>query len=248
MLLKERTDGQKERLLKMYNRPFIYFKPHYNSVIPLKIYQTWKTKDLPPKMKECVEKLKRTNPQFEHFLFDDNDCREFIKNHFRKEVLDTYDKLKPGAYKADLWRYCILYINGGIYLDIKVSCINNFKLIELTEKEHFVIDRPPNSIYNCVLCCKRGNPFLLTAINQIVENAKNNYYGETPLHPTGPCMLGKVAMKYGYRLNLDMNHYIGGNKILYKNTFVLSSIYPSYASERKGIHYGELWKRRDIYN
>lgn len=66
------------------NRPYYTTKTTYNSIIPLKIYQTWYTKNLPPKMKERVELLKVDNPQFEHCLFDDNDCREFIKNNFQQ--------------------------------------------------------------------------------------------------------------------------------------------------------------------
>jgi hypothetical protein len=110
--------------------------------IPLDIYQTWSTKNLPPKMKQCVDKLKFDNPEFTHHLFDDEMCREFIKKHFDKDVLNAFDKLKPGAYKADLWRYCVLYKNGGIYLDIKYQCEPSFKLIELIDTEHFVLERP----------------------------------------------------------------------------------------------------------
>jgi hypothetical protein len=67
-----------------YNRPYNLFKNEYNSIMPLKIYQTWYTKNLPPKMSENVENLKKQNPRFEHYLFDDNDCREFIKNNFKR--------------------------------------------------------------------------------------------------------------------------------------------------------------------
>ena len=68
---------------KIYDQPYIYNKLYYKSVIPLKIYQTWFTKNLSLKLSERVEAIKRDNPRFEHFLFDDNDCREFIKNNFR---------------------------------------------------------------------------------------------------------------------------------------------------------------------
>ena len=112
------------------------------SVIPLHIYQTWHTKKLPPKMKECVEKLKKDNPEFEHHLYDEPNCRNFIKKHFDKEVLNTYDKIIPSAYKCDLWRYCVMYKKGGIYLDIKFQCEPGFKLMELTNREHYVLDRP----------------------------------------------------------------------------------------------------------
>jgi hypothetical protein len=111
------------------------------SVIPLDIYQTWKTTALPPKMKACVEDLKAKNPEFRHHLYDDTMCRAFIQNNFPTDVLDAFDTLIPGAFKADLWRYCILYKRGGIYLDIKFNCVRGFRLINLTDKEYFVLDR-----------------------------------------------------------------------------------------------------------
>ena len=239
----------------MYNRPYRFFKPYYNSVIPLKIYQTWITKDLPPKMKECVELLKSQNPKFEHHLFDDNDCRNFIRTHFRPDVLNAYDKLIPGAYKADLWRYCVLFINGGIYMDIKLSCINGFKLIELTEKEHFVKDRPsPLSIYNAMMVCKAWNPFLLKCIRTIVNNVNNKYYGNSPIDPTGPVLLGNVILNNKIKLNIDMKHHDDGGYIIYKNTFIISNNYDEYDFERTEIykkinlnHYDKMWHEKNIY-
>jgi mannosyltransferase OCH1-like enzyme len=118
------------------------FFHNIESVIPLDIYQTWSTKDLPPKMKECVEKLKSDNPEFTHHLYDDTECRQFIKENYDENVLNAYDKLIPTAYKADLWRYCLLYKKGGIYLDIKFQCEKGFKLIEMTDDEYFILDRP----------------------------------------------------------------------------------------------------------
>ncbi len=112
------------------------------AVIPLDIYQTWHTKDLPPKMRECVEKLKKANPEFTHHLYDENDCREFIKNNFDSDVLEAFDGLIPLSYKSDLWRFCVLYKNGGIYLDIKFEPVGDFKFIELVDKEYFVLDKP----------------------------------------------------------------------------------------------------------
>ena len=63
------------------------------------------------------------------FIISFNVNFDFIKNNYPVDVLEAFNKLIPGAYKADLWRYCVLYKLGGIYLDIKYSCVNNFKLI-----------------------------------------------------------------------------------------------------------------------
>jgi len=120
----------------------VAYKEGMEQAIPLDIYQTWHTKELPPKMRECVERIKKANPEFRHHLYDNDDCREFMKNNFDKDVLDAFDRLIPGAYKADLWRYCVLYKNGGVYLDIKFEPINNFKFIDLMDRENFVLERP----------------------------------------------------------------------------------------------------------
>ena len=113
------------------------------NLVPFIIYQTWHSKELPPKMSACVEKLKKDNPEFEHHLYDDEDCRAFIKENYDSSVLQAYDSLVPGAYKADLWRYCVIYKTGGVYLDIKFQCEPGFSLKELTKDyETFILDRP----------------------------------------------------------------------------------------------------------
>ena len=214
-------------------------------VIPLHVYLTWKTLELPPRMKEHYTKLCDHNPEFQFHLYDDDQCRDFLQTYFPYTV-EAFDKLIPGAYKADLWRLCILYQYGGIYMDTKLECLGNFKLYSLVDKEHFVIDRPIHSphIYNAFMVCKPNNPFLLECIHQLVKNVKNNYYGESPLSPTGPEMLGRFALKHG--LNVDMVHSQEIDKhIIYKNVAILKN-YGGYYEDRK-IDYGDLWKKKVIY-
>ncbi len=191
-----------------------------DSIIPLCIYQTWHTTNLPPKMQHAVNTIKAHNPEFQHFLYDDNMCREFIKNNFPEDVLHAYDYLIPGAYKADLWRYCILYKNGGIYLDIKYIPYENFKFLNLTKKEHFVIDletfeenpyfyRCESSgecgIYNAIMVTLPGNKKLLDIINHVVCNVKNKFYGKNYLEPTGPQLLKKYFTDYE-KISIELKH------------------------------------------
>ena len=92
------------------------------------------------------------------------------------------------------------------------------------------------------------------AINQIVYNAKNKYYGSSPLDPTGPVMLGNLILNNKLKLNIDMFHYIYGGYIIYKNRFVISTEYPEYNNERSNAYnsiktkrYDSLWYDRNIY-
>ena len=90
------------------------------SKIPLTIYQTYNWKDrIPAKVEANMLKFA---PQYERSIYNDSECAEFIKTHFHSSVLQTYLHLK-GAHRADLFRYAILYINGGVYMDIKTELL-----------------------------------------------------------------------------------------------------------------------------
>jgi mannosyltransferase OCH1-like enzyme len=241
--------------LKIKNKLKINYpmKKYYINVIPLNIFQTWHTKNLPPLMRNNVEYIQKLNPAFKYTLFDDEDCRNFIKENFPNDVLDAFNKLIPGAYKADLWRYCVLYKLGGIYLDIKYRPVNGFKFINLTEKEHWVLDIDNNGIYNALMVCKPGNEILLNAINQIVKNVQIKYYGGSCLDPTGPNLLAKY-FNNNTKKQFDLKHSFFENHsnrfIHYKNYIILKS-YNGYLQEhsknQKVEHYSVLWGKKAIY-
>ena len=228
-------------------------KSNYNMIIPTNIFQTWHSKFLPPKMVKSMATIQRLNPRFKYFLYDDNDCREFIRNHFKPDVLWAYDSLIPGAYKADLWRYCILFIHGGIYLDIKYTPLNGFKFINLTEKEHLVADIGNVNIYNALMVCLPRNEILFKAIRQIVENVKNKYYGNGWLDPTGPGLLSKIVSTS--EEIVDLRHAeLNGNinyRVIYFNDIPLLKSYNGHTTERdkysKKKHYSILWSERRVY-
>jgi hypothetical protein len=227
-----------------------------SSIIPLNIFQTWYTLDLPAKMKENVDMLKQENPEFTFYLYDDKMCRDFIQTHFDEDVVWAFDKLKPGAYKADLWRYCVLYIHGGIYLDIKYRCVNDFKLIQFTDREYWVKDRLysiHNSIkhvygvYQAFIVSLPKNNLLMTCINQIIRNCKLNYYSQNDLSVTGPHLVAN------YMNNTDimnMKLLFDGNSIIYNNKAIMTT-YNEYRKEQTNTgatYYKVSWLRADIFN
>jgi mannosyltransferase OCH1-like enzyme len=192
-------------------------------------------------------------------MYDNNDCRIFIASNFDSNVLDAYDSLIPGAYKADLWRYCILYKLGGIYLDIKYYTVNNFKLISLTDKEYFVrdIEKSGSGIYNAFMICKPGNPKMLRCIHKIIENVKNRFYGESIFSPTGPLLLlnefddNELAELDIFSIS-EFNDPPQTCITMYDKPIL--AIYKEYNIERKEFiqnqntkPYYELWKDRQIY-
>ena len=225
--------------------------------IPLYIYQTWNTLRLPPGMAQNVMHLKNRNPEFKYQLFDDAMCYNFIKNNFGKDVLYAFNKLKPGAYKADLWRYCVLYKTGGMYLDIKLKCLGNFKLIDLIKDEYWVRDKPRKhaGIYQAFMICRPKNKALLHCIHAIVNYAKFDCLGGGPLSVTGPNLLSTfVSPKYNDITRLQLQGFLNNHLHIYDaylNKPILG-IYNRYRHEQKITnalpHYSILWKFKEIYN
>ena len=220
-------------------------------MIPRFIFQTWSTKNLPPLMFKAIQNLISENPDFKYFLFDDSDCREFIKNNFDEDILYAYDNLIPGAYKADLWRYCILFIKGGIYLDIKYTPINGFRFSYILPKEHLVSDVDGKGIYNALMICEPGNKLLFQAIRQIVDNVKTKFYGKCGLCPTGPNLLCNFISTNNEIV--DLQHYNIGDKliIISHNNKPILRCYNGYHRERENYsktqHYSILWRNKNIY-
>ena len=221
-----------------------------NSIIPLNIYQYWNSLNLPKKLKENVDLIKKNNPEFKYYLYDDEMCRKFIKHNFDKDALYSFDKLKPGAYKTDLWIYCMLYINGGIYLDITYKCINNFSLINLTTKEYY------KGIYNKLLIFMPNSKLLFKCIQLIIKNIKNNNYGYSELHITGPQMMSSFFDDHDIQnLNTNLNLSNCGKYILFNNNKILQL----YSEEQNQLSFNDnicdknitnykvCWLERDVY-
>ena len=235
------------------------YKPN---IIPNVCYSCWHSSILPTKMRENYDNLIKQNPEMIFSLYDENMCRQFIYDNFDETVLHAYDTLCPSSYKSDLWRYCVLYKNGGIYLDIKYISVNNFKLLQLCTKEHFTLERighwgdKMHGIYTALIAVKPENEILNKCISKIVQNVQNRDYGRNALYPTGPGLLGNIIL--GDELENFKNMYnieLFANKldmnIIYQNNIIFK-IYPEYREEQlihqTNLYYRQMWLQMCIYN
>jgi hypothetical protein len=245
--------------------------PRVISGVPLAIYQSWLTNTMPLKMYENMKGLLEANPEFDHYLYSHERCLQFIKDNYPQKVVDAYKSLKPGAYKSDLWRYCILYKLGGVYMDVKFY--TTVPIVKLLEKsaEIFAIDTIAENTDDKILRCKKKpaiyNGFLVTPPNnkifkdciyEVVKNCEKREYTNSSLTITGPCLLGRFVKKYKGDTFLENNkfHFIGvsendvpmGNIIEGDETIVKQ--YPEYRDElsnSKVEHYTNMWHRKNIY-
>ena len=115
------------------NEESFFFKSSDNLKIPKKIYLTYFAKDKIPN--KVWRNLKLYGKGYEINFFSDNDCVDYLKINFGRKFSNKFKKLKHGAHKADFFRYCILYKEGGIYFDIDLEPKVNFSEIFDHESE-----------------------------------------------------------------------------------------------------------------
>lgn len=171
--------------------------------IPKKIYQSWKTKNLDSKMQQLVQRTKDMNPGYEYELWDDNDCRQFLLDNFGKNYANAFDVLIPGAFKCDFWRYAILYIKGGIYMDMDMSPELPFdkilrpddKFVSIVDMEHAL--RKGAALYQAFIACVPNHPVMLYSLQLSFYNISTRVYEIfTSLSVTGPVVAGIALNLY----------------------------------------------------
>lgn len=197
--------------------------------IPNIIHFTFINKNLPMEVLRVIEHNKKVCRKCKFFFYDDNDCDQMIKNNFNDEIYNAYKKINPayGAMRADFFRYCVLYLYGGIYIDIKSKInIPIFKIIK--KNDLCILDIPRSDLEpwrvnsptyeQWLLIFAPRHPYLLSMIYLMFKYINEQYI---------PTQLNGVNLdKKGIILNITgpdaftkaINNFIANNgKILHRN-------------------------------
>ncbi|HTJ62924.1 MAG TPA: PIG-L family deacetylase [Alphaproteobacteria bacterium] len=195
-----------ERFLERFRRPYEVFLdlPHQESPwqIIRSIHQILLVDGytLPARLPHFVTnnaaELQALYPAATYRLWDGHALRTMIAEHFEPEVLAAFDLMRPYAFKADLGRYCLLYIFGGLCVDLAVRPIDTIKpppgvgLASFKDGDMAVSSW--TAAVNGIIWTVPGRREFRIAIDYIVENCAQRYYGANPLYPTGPVLFGRA--------------------------------------------------------
>jgi mannosyltransferase OCH1-like enzyme len=218
-------------------------------MIPKVIYQTWETKQIPDKIKQKIEEMLKINPNYSYELFDDSDRFYFLKENYGNQVVSAYEKLNIGAAKADLWRYAMLYKNGGVYLDIDSEIISNLDFL-ISKNDIAIISREgnPNKFVQWCLMFDKNHPILEKTLKKCVFNILNKTT-ENIYKLTGPDLFSDCIREVLSPLNLDLyntddsiiNQKMENINFLNIKTKFYSTDYKNYCNF-KHEHSDELYK------
>ena len=147
-------------------------------MIPKLITQTWKSAELPPAARPFAESWRRHNPGMTYRLFDDAACAALIQDAF-PEHLEQYQNFPYPVMRADVFRYAVIYRDGGLYADIDMECTRPVQDLlagaetilateaRLTERRQAELGYPrPYQIANCVFAARPGASFFREAVDR----------------------------------------------------------------------------------
>jgi mannosyltransferase OCH1-like enzyme len=168
--------------------------------IPFTVYQTFRTADVPDAMFDAVSSWRALNPEYDHEFYDDARVADYILKEFpvagfsfdRQRLLAAFAKIRPGAGKADLFRYLIIYDRGGVYMDVDTTCLKPLSSFIRPEDDVVTGLGRRGDFHQWGLIYSSRHPFMRAAVEIVVANIVNETFvgGFTTLEGIGgpPCL------------------------------------------------------------
>jgi len=198
--------------------------------IPNIVHFTFMNKNLPVETLRVIQHNKIVCENCKFIFYDDNACDEFIKNNFNVKIYNTYKKINPlyGAMRADFFRYCVLYVLGGIYIDVKSQI--NYPIFKIIQKnDTCILDMPRSNsepwrvnaptYEQWLLIFAPRHPYLLSMINMMFKKINEKYIPESIngfklstkgkiLNITGPDAFTKAINNYIITQNVTLHRNV----------------------------------------
>ena len=239
------------------------------------IFISSKGEELPNFLKKATLSIKREFPEYGHKIYGNEELREFIKINYGDKVLWAFDSLRPYSYRSDLGRFCLLYKLGGWYFDIAIHCKSSIKLdseLDLLcfrdEQRH---SKTSWAVSGGIIWSKPKNNIFSHAIDQVILNCQEKWYGKTPLCPTGPSLLGEAIANKNRGKNIQIGDLVRPMipftrknmpylKSIFKSRFILPNgktigiVKPANGGDLKTLgmkgsnNYNDFWHEKSVYN
>jgi hypothetical protein len=240
------SSNENLKILEIYTKIKLFKSEYLEQVIPKVIIQTSNYNNNKNIYHyNSIMSLIELNPEYSYKIFNDNECRSYIKNNINKidlfsdeenkNILHAYDLLIPGQLKADLFRYFYLYLNGGCYFDCKIIIKKPLNKIIKNDDKLLLALNSNNILYNGLIFIEKNNINMLKCLQLSISNILSKNKGNDPHCVTGnelfnmqfnnivPNFKRKDNLFYFYNEN-DMNN----------NNYLFDYCYKNYYSNYLG--------------
>jgi hypothetical protein len=157
----------------------------------------------------CYKQIKELYLNEEYYLYSGEELEEIIQNNFHSDVFTAYKKLKPYACRADLARLCLLYLYGGLYIDLNLYFINTIPNLDKMEffafRDLSKMSKQSWAVQNGIMYSLPKSKVVKNAIDLIVKHCKEEYYGVQCVDVSATTVLGIAITKSLPHLGIATN-------------------------------------------
>ena len=147
---------------------------------------------------KCQDTWFKYFPDFEYKMWTDEDLDSFVKEHFPDFYDSTYNTYNRKIKKIDSARYCILYIYGGMYVDMDYLCFTNFWNL-IPQDKISLCESPFHThgeyLQNSLMITPPNEEFWLEVLKECTKRKDI----DNPVSSTGPVLLTDV-----YKDNIEL--------------------------------------------
>lgn len=167
-----------------------------DSKFPKKIWQTWKTDPLEFEERDSnrARSWPKLNPGHRYEVLTDGNDLDYVEQNFgpdgvnRPDIVETYRTLNATIIKADLLRYLVMYVEGGVYADIDVEALKPIDQwihpdlneadvdlvisVEIDEPNfvnHTILGQKSESFCQWTFMCKPRQPVMMRLIDHVLH-------------------------------------------------------------------------------
>jgi len=223
------------------------------------------------KVKENHHSWHEKNPEYEVRYYDLHRCRKYLGEYFHPAFLRAFDCIEAFAGKVNLFRFAVIYREGGWYSDWKQECLENNLLEELASKKSS--DFPDVTLFltkdegndhsvkhecmqNAFFGAAPRHPVIAKSLHLVLHHVSLSFHGETPLDNTGVCVFGEAynGLKRDPTFSINPHTKVGLYKDLYfyfeKNKIVNHKCKSCGTGQdwgNSGNDYNALHEKREYY-
>lgn len=226
-------------------------------------------KELSPFVEMSVETI-RSKISGSYRLWGREELEELMRNEYGQEVVSAFRKMRPYAYKSNLGRYVLLHQFGGWYFDLtmridpmvgEINFDTDTELLAFRELQQYT--RSSHSVATSVLwAASPGHPVYSKAIEYVLRNCREEYYGACSNSVSGPNLLGEAMaanrcndkIMWGDVMELTPSPVNQNKAWVMPDGFILAWNKPALGGDiaslgQKGSNnYNDFWNDRSVYD
>lgn len=188
------------------------------------VVQTVKSKKIPRSLYRDIMEFRMQNQEISFTTFDEKQMQEFMRDNFYGEpIYHAFNAARLGISKSDIFRYCYLFLRGGIYLDINKYTEFPLRILLRDESYDFVVSQESHDVDNALLdhslfypyglkprlfvmwlmAIRPRHPLMQSVINEVEEWYRINKGRSFPIttqavwSSTGPIAFTRAILKQG---------------------------------------------------